>query len=407
MIDSRGTVGFSLLKADVPSVLSDLQGSFWQLYGKEPRLFSAPGRVNLIGEHTDYNQGFVLPFAANRRTYVAAAPREDRLIRVFSVNLTERSEFDLDSRFQQRDRSWFLYVEGVARILLEKGYNLKGADIVISSMVPMGAGLSSSAALEMSVGFALLALLGSVVDNLELAFAAQAAEHLFVGTHSGLMDQFTAGFGVRNHAMLIDCRSLEREIIPLNIPEMTVVVCDTGVKHSLATTAYNERRHECEQAVAILHHRNPGIQSLRDLTMEELKRYSNFLPDNLLRRVRHVVSENERTLCAAESLKAGNISHLGGLMNSSHQSLRDDYEVSCGELDLMVELAWQYPGIAGARMMGGGFGGTTVNLVPTNNIEEFGEYICHRYQQSTGLKPTIIGLEADNGVGELTDEFSV
>ncbi|HEV7395273.1 MAG TPA: galactokinase [Pyrinomonadaceae bacterium] len=382
--------------------MDNLRSSFQQIYGKEPRLFSAPGRVNLIGEHTDYNQGFVLPFAANRRTYVGAAPRNDHLIRVCSLNLNEQKEFDLDNRSKESNRDWVSYVEGIARLLLEKGYNLKGADIVISSEVPMGAGLSSSAALEVSVGFALLALAAVVVDLLEVALAAQAAEHVFVGPESGLMDQLTAAFGVRNHAMLIDCRSLARENIPLNIPGMAVVVCDTGVKHTLATTAYNERRHECEQAVAVLYSKNSSVQTLRDLTMDELKRYSACLPDNLLRRARHVVSENERTLSAAEALKRADVSRLGELMNLSHVSLRNDYEVSCSELDLMVDLARQQPGVRGARMMGGGFGGTTVNLVPRKSIEEFCRNVSENYQHATGLVPTIMSIEADDGVQELT-----
>jgi galactokinase len=378
-----------------------LRSSFYQLYGKEPRLFSAPGRVNLIGEHTDYNEGFVLPMAADLRTYVAAAPREDSLIQVHSFNLGEYAEFDLDEKPRPIQTRRLPYVEGVARVLAERGFKLKGADVAISSEVPMGAGLSSSAALAISIGFTLLKLAGSEIDLMELALVAQKAEQLFVGTKSGLMDQLTAVFGVKNHAMLIDCRSFDRKIMPLNIPKMAVLVCDTKVKHELATSSYNERRFECEEAVEILRQKNPKIRSLRDVTTSDLQSDGKLLPDTLRRRCCHVVSENERTLFAAEALMNGDVDRFGELLNLSHESLRDDYEVSCRELDLMVELSRQQNGVAGARMMGGGFGGSTVNLVPLDNVEQFRRCVSSAYQRVTGLVPTISTVAADDGVCEM------
>lgn len=379
-----------------------LRKSFRQLYSREPRLFSAPGRVNLIGEHTDYNEGFVLPMAADRRSYVAAAVREDRLIRVHSSNLGERAEFDLDEMPEVGQPGWLSYVEGVARVLEEKGFRLKGADILISSEVPMGAGLSSSAALEVSVGFALLKLAGAEIDLMELALSAQAAEHRFVGTACGLMDQLTATCGVTNHAMLIDCRSLERELVLMNMPTMSVVICDTRVKHELATSAYNERRHQCEQGVKVLQEQNRAIRSLRDVTLDDFENLEHLLSEPVRRRCRHVISENERTLNAVAALKQGDAGRLGELINRSHESLRDDYEVSCRELDLMVELARQQEGVTGARMMGGGFGGSTVNLVPRDNIAEFSRAVSEGYQHTTGLVPTIITVEAAGGVCEIS-----
>jgi len=378
-----------------------LRNSFRRLYGSEPRLFSAPGRINLIGEHTDYNEGFVLPMAADRRTYVAAAARDDRLIRVHSSNLGEQSQFDLDQKAQPGQPQWLSYLEGVARVLEEKGFRLKGADLDISSAVPIGAGLSSSAALEVSVGFALLQLAGADIDLMQLALSAQTAEHLFVRTACGLMDQLTATYGVANHAMLIDCRSLERELVVMNVPNMTVVICDTGVKHELATSAYNERRQQCERAVNILQEQNHAIRSLRDVTPADFETHKNLLPELLRRRCRHVVSENERTLTAVAALKQGDVERLGELINLSHESLRDDYEVSCRELDLMVELARRQEGVAGARMMGGGFGGSTVNLVPRDNVDEFRRAVSEGYERATGLRPTIITVEADDGVCEI------
>jgi galactokinase len=378
-----------------------LRNSFRKLYGKEPRIFSAPGRVNLIGEHTDYNEGFVLPMAADRRTYVAAALRDDKHVSVYSFNLEEAGEFELDNNTSPTPKRWLAYIEGVTRLLLEKGISLKGADIAISSEVPIGAGLSSSAALEISTGYALLKLADTNVELMQLALAAQEAEHLFVGTRSGLMDQLTATFAVKDHALFIDCRSLERKATPVNLPAMAVVVCDTRVKHELATSAYNERRHECERAVEILRKMKPNIRSLRDVSINDLERYGELLPETIRRRTRHVVTENERTLLAAAALPNGDADRLGQLMNESHESLRIDYEVSCPELDLMVALARQQEGVAGARMMGGGFGGSTVNLVRRDKFESFHRFVSEGYERATGLVPNVISVEADKGVCEL------
>ncbi|MEA2204923.1 MAG: galactokinase [Blastocatellia bacterium] len=379
----------------------DLRNSFYQLYGTEPRLFSAPGRVNLIGEHTDYNDGYVLPLAANKRTFVAAAPRDDRLIQVHSFNLDDAGKFDLDSAPQPTQNSWLRYVEGVARELEKGGWKLNGADLTISSDVPIGAGLSSSAALEVSVGFGLLKLAGCEVDLMKLALVAQSAEHQFVGTKSGLMDQLTAVFGVRNHALLIDCRTLARTLIPLNIGAMAVVICDTRVKHELATSGYNQRRNECEKALAMLRAHNSQILSLRDVAVADLEMYRQELPETLFRRCRHVVTENKRTVLAAEALRAGDVDCLGQLMNCSHESLRNDYEVSCRELDILVDLAREEEGVAGARMMGGGFGGSTINLIRQDKLEQFTRRVSERYQEATKMVPTITTVEADDCVSEL------
>jgi galactokinase len=237
---------------------------------------------------------------------------------------------------------------------------------------------------------------------MKLALVAQSAEHEFVGTKSGLMDQLTAVFGIRNHALLIDCRNLARTLIPLNIGEMVIVVCDTGVKHNLATSAYNQRRKECEKALAMLRAYNSQIGSLRDVAAADLESYRQDLPESLYRRCRHVVSENERTLSAAEALRAGDVDFLGRLMNFSHESLRHDYEVSCRELDIMVELAREQEGVAGARMMGGGFGGSTVNLVRRSTLDQFSHRVSEGYQQATQLIPTFTAIEADDCVLELS-----
>jgi galactokinase len=382
--------------------IAALRRTFADLYGKPARIFSAPGRVNLIGEHTDYNEGFVLPMAIDRRTYVAAARRDDPRVRVRSLDLGEEATFFLDDKKTIRSRTWVDYVEGVCRVLQEAGNGIAGADLAISSEVPIGAGLSSSAALEISVGLAVLRLAGCEVDLAQLALAAQRAEHVYAGTKCGIMDQLTVALGQKNHALLIDCRSLQIKPIRLNIPDHAVVVCNTNVKHELANSAYNERRLECERAVALLREKNPKIRALRDVTPSDLEQYEDLLPEPLFRRCRHVVSENERTLRAAEALSEGDTKRFGSLMLRSHRSLRDDYQVSCNELDTMVEIAMSHEGVAGARMTGGGFGGCTVNLVRREVVESFSQFVSSSYQRKTGVTPTIYVVEAGDGVSEVT-----
>lgn len=383
--------------------LLKLRSSFAELSAVEPRLFSAPGRVNLIGEHTDYNEGFVLPMAANLRTYVAAERRTDGQVVVHSVDLDETASFSLndDSRHPQADsKSWVNYIQGITNILGAAGLPLGGANLAIASDVPIGAGLSSSAALEISVGFALAEMAGLEISRLDLARIAQEAEHVFVGTNSGLMDQLTATFAQKNHAMLIDCRSLQVTQIPLKLPTSVIAICDTRVKHALVGSAYNERRRECERAVQLLSDLTPGVGSLRDVDMGELS-LLDALPEPERSRARHVITENERTLKAAEALVAGNACKLGELMVESHESLRDDFQVSCRELDLMVELALKQDGISGARMMGGGFGGCTVNLIDRDKLDVFVERMAEGYQQAIGFLPLINVVQPDDGVSEL------
>ena len=376
-----------------------LRQSFREIFGRDSRIFSAPGRVNLIGEHTDYNQGFVLPMAADRRTFVAAAPIDDTRIQVYSFDLNANTYFDIADPAVVSNQ-WVTYVHGVARAIVDQGARLAGAQLAIASDVPMGAGLSSSAALEVSIGYALLKIANQEVDLMRLALACQAAEHRFVGTKSGLMDQLTAAFAESNRALFIDCRSLELTPIDVDLQDAAVVVCNTGVKHELATSAYNKRLSECEMAVEILKRQKASIEALRDVTLADLEQHSELLPEPFLRRCRHVVTENQRTLHARDALKAGNVTVLGKLMNLSHESLRDDFEVSCLELDLMVDLARQQSGTYGARMMGGGFGGATVNLVRKSTFEDFAAQVANSYRNETSIDADIMMIEADNGVEE-------
>ena len=383
--------------------LAKLRKAFAELSAVEPRLFSAPGRVNLIGEHTDYNEGFVLPIAANLRTYVAVGPRSDGQVWVQSVDVNETASFSLNqhgSSSQTGPKSWVSYIQGMTHTLSSAGLSLGGANLAISSDVPIGAGLSSSAALEISVGFALAEMAGLEISRLHLARAGQEAEHVFIGTNSGLMDQLTATFAEKNHAMLIDCRSFQVTQIPIEIPRTAIAICDTRVKHALVNSAYNERCRECEHAVQLLRKKKPDVRALRDLDTDDLSLVED-LPEPERRRARHVVTENERTVQAAQALAANNPGKLGELMVASHESLRDDFEVSCRELDILFELALGLEGISGVRMMGGGFGGCTINLVDREKLEQFTERMTVGYQQATGLVPVIKVIQADDGVSEL------
>ena len=374
---------------------------FQKLHNRPPRLFRAPGRVNLIGEHTDYNGGFVLPMAIEYETVVAAAARADRKILVRSVNLDESGEIDLDAPAVKLRGSWLDYVEGVARILERENAKLRGADLLISSDIPAGAGLSSSAALEMSVGLALAKISGQAIDKVKLALIGQAAEHEFVGAKVGIMDQFISALGEKGHALLIDCRSLQAEQIPFMSEDAAIVICDSKVKHKLAASEYNTRREECETGVMLLKKFLPGIEQLRDVSVEAFEKYAPHLPDMIAKRCRHVVTENERTLLAAEALKKNDFAEFGRLMRLSHASLSSDYEVSCRELDWLVAIADDCAGVFGARMTGGGFGGSTVNLMRRKSINDFTEKISVEYERLANLKPSIYVSRAAAGASEI------
>jgi galactokinase len=378
-----------------------LVSMFQELYGARPRLFRAPGRVNLIGEHTDYNDGFVLPMAINLGTIVAIAARRDRIVRIRSLNLNESIELDLEKLSSGHQGAWRDYVEGIASALMESGVVLRGADIAIQSDVPIGSGLSSSAALEIALAKALLSISNGSIDNLSLALAGQRAEHKHVGIHCGIMDQFTAVHALKEHAILLDCRSLDANLIPLNLQDCKIVICDTRVRHQLAYSEYNQRRQDCEKGVRLLRTALPEIRALRDVSLSELEANRSFLPESILRRCTHVIGENSRTLKAAECLAHGDLAGMGELMCESHRSLRNNYEVSCPELDRLVESAENQPGVLGARMTGGGFGGCTVNLVEDSRISSFRECTIREYHAVFNLVPNVSVVEAASGAEEI------
>ena len=387
--------------------LNQLSTEFKDQYGATPRLFSAPGRVNIIGEHTDYNDGFVLPMAINRRTYVAIAPRADARLRIKSVVLNESAEVSLEPARSEEKKKWINYAAGVAWILDKRGLELRGANIVIDSDVPIGGGLSSSAALEIATGKAITGIADVDLDPVKLAQAAQQAEHEFAGAKVGIMDQLTATLGRKDHALLIDCRSLDVRHISLAKLDATFVVCNTNVKHELASSAYNERREECERGVELLGKKLPNVRALRDVSVTDFKKHENELPEPIRRRCRHVVTENDRTLKAAEALENGDREALGELMKQSHESLKNDYEVSCRELDLMVGIATSCDGVFGARMTGGGFGGCTINIVSDKAVAEFQKTITREYRDATNIAPDIYIVTADDGAREESDDFVV
>jgi galactokinase len=328
------------------------------------------------------------------------AARSDRVLRVTSLNLTASIESNLDRLGDGRSGSWSDYVEGIAAALLAVGAPLIGADIALQSDVSIGGGLSSSAALEMALGMALISISNAPVDKLSLARAGQTAEHRHVGIHSGIMDQFISINALKDHAILLDCRSLESQQIPLRLHEFQIVICDSHVRHALASSEYNQRRQDCESGVKLLRASIKEILALRDVTSAQFEANSSLLPEPVLRRCRHVISENARTLKAAEALASGNVIEMGRLMSASHHSLKVDYEVSCDELDLLVELAEAQPGVLGARLTGGGFGGCTVNLVERRRIDSFIKSITRDYQAQTGILPGIFFTEAAAGARE-------
>ena len=380
---------------------SDLAQHFENTFGSQARIFRAPGRVNLIGEHTDYNDGFVMPAAVGFSTYVAIAGRPDRKLVVRSEEFLGDFEFDLDSLPEKRVGAWCDYVLGVASVLRQHNHELVGANILVHGEVPIGAGLSSSAALEVSSALALLSLTKTEMPRPELAKLCRAAENDFVGAKVGIMDQFVSCMGKAGHAFLLDCRSLEYKFVPIPVG-LRLVVCNTMVKHDLATGAYNTRREECEEGVRYFAKVDPAIRALRDVPLSMLDQHANDLPPTIWKRCSHVVRENQRTLDAARALTDGDLTKVGKLMHESHASLRDLYEVSCSELDLMVEAAQGLPGFCGGRMTGGGFGGCTVNLVREEYAEDFAKQIAARYERMTGIHPQVYLCSAEDGAQQLS-----
>ncbi|HJX00847.1 MAG TPA: galactokinase [Terriglobales bacterium] len=380
--------------------IESLKRDFRTVYGPEPHIFRAPGRVNLIGEHTDYNEGFVMPAAIDFYTWVAIAPRSDSKVNIRSQSFEDNLSIDLDGDLRPR-HAWSDYVVGVLEQIKHEGNAVSGADILIHGEVPIGAGLSSSAAIEVAVGYAKLAEDGRAIDRVKLALLCQRAENQFVGMRCGIMDQFISCNGQRDHALMLDCRSLQYKLLPL-ASTARMVICNTMVKHELAAGEYNRRRADCEEGVRILTKYLPQVRALRDVVPEQLEHYRDKLPAIIYRRCRHVVTENDRVERAATVLQKGDLTGFGKLMAESHRSLRDDYEVSCRELDIMVEIARPQKGVYGARMTGGGFGGCTINIVAAEQAESFKRHVAVAYEAATNLQPEIYISTAAEGAARVS-----
>ncbi|HZQ20297.1 MAG TPA: galactokinase [Terriglobales bacterium] len=374
----------------------ELAERFQDRFHRQSQIFSAPGRVNLIGEHTDYNDGFVLPSAIGFFTLAAIAPRSDNKLVIKSTEFDKSFEGDLKNLPRTKLGAWYDYVLGVAVELNRAGAHLGGANLLIHGEVPIGSGLSSSAALEVASAFALLSLAGSELPPKIIAKLCQKAENEFIGARVGIMDQFVSCMGQEGYAVLLDCRSLEFELVP--IPEtVKFVICNTMVKHEHSAGEYNQRRRECEQGVEVLSRFYPGISALRDVSAEQLNAHSADMPPVIYKRCLHVVEENERVLKTGRLFRSGDLAGVGQLMRQSHVSMRDLYEISCRELDIMVESAEGLPGYYGGRMTGGGFGGCTVNLVAAANAEAFREQIAELYKQQTKISAEIYICSPANG----------
>lgn len=368
-----------------------------QTFGVGPVFVArAPGRVNLIGDHTDYNGGYVLPAAIDAEIRIAFRPADDRRVDLLSLDYNDRQAFDLD-RIEPGETSWIKYVKGVAFVLKEQGYALRGLKGVIRGTVPQGAGLSSSAAFEVAAAMAFSSASGLKIHREKLAHICQRAENEYVGMRCGIMDQFASLMGRQGRALLLDCSTLEHELVPLDESKASIVVCDSMVSRTLTTSPYNERRRDCELAFKLIKQHAPEIRTYRDISLAMYKAFAHDLPEPARRRARHVVTENERVKQAAKCLAAGDYVSVGALMDASHESLRTDFEVSCEELDLLVSLARETPGVFGSRMTGAGFGGCTVSLTPPEHVKEFKDIVTAGYLRETGKIPNIYVFSPSDG----------
>ncbi|MGL5769825.1 MAG: galactokinase, partial [Plesiomonas shigelloides] len=375
----------------------NVKNAFKATLGYAPtHIVQAPGRVNLIGEHTDYNDGFVLPCAINYQTVVAAAKRDDNIVRVISVDYgNAQDEFDLTQEIAfQHDKMWANYIRGVVKCLLARGFQFTGADIAVSGNVPQGAGLSSSAALEVVIGQTFKVLFNLEISQAEIALNGQQAENEFVGCNCGIMDQMISAEGSQQHAMLLDCRSLETASVSMP-EELAVVIINSNKKRGLVDSEYNTRREQCEAVAAIF-----GVKALRDVTLEQFNQKSHELDPLLRKRARHVITENYRTLDAAQALSQHDMQRMGRLMAESHASMRDDFEITVSEIDTLVAMVKEVIGErGGVRMTGGGFGGCVVALVPHDLVASVQAVVDANYEAQTGLKAAIYVCQAMDGAG--------
>ncbi|MHB9032531.1 MAG: galactokinase [Anaerolineae bacterium] len=370
--------------------------AFRETFNSAPDIVvAAPGRVNLIGEHTDYNDGFVLPAAIDRHVVMAASRRSDRTMQIRALDFADQVQFSLDDQQRQTVSKWSNYERGVAWALEVEGFKLPGMNVVLASDVPIGSGLSSSAAIELATCAAFQELGKLEIDGVRRALICQKAENEYVGMRCGIMDQYIISLGQENHALKIDCRDLSYQLVPLPAG-INLVICDTKKRRGLVDSEYNTRRKECEEGARIL-----GVRVLRDVTPGMFAERQDELSEIVRKRCKHVITEDQRVLDAVQAMGQGQMAELGKLLNASHVSLRDDYQVSCRELDIMAEIAWAQPGVLGARMTGAGFGGCTINLVEAPYTQAFAAQVAHKYLAATGQQPDIYACTAVQGAHRL------
>lgn len=379
--------------------IKNIEVAFGRLFSDRPLVVRSPGRVNIIGEHTDYNEGFVLPAAIDKAVYVGVSKREDSAIHLYAVDFKESYQSSL-STLAPTEKGWPNYILGVVDGLQKAGYPLSGFNLVVDGDVPLGAGLSSSAAVECATAFALNELFSLHLERMAMVRLAQAAEHSFAGVKCGIMDQFASMMGKKDHAIRLDCRTLAYEYVPLQLEGYKILLLNTNVKHSLSSSEYNTRRSQCEQGVAWVREHHAQVRSLRDVTIDMLQQCVAPKDELIYRRCAYVVAENLRLLGGCEDLRRGDLLALGKKMFRTHEGLSKDYEVSCPELDFLVSAVSNNPNVLGARMMGGGFGGCTINLVREGAIDSLVEVLSKTYRTATGLELSayVAGIESGSEV---------
>jgi len=389
----------------MPDRIARLNEDFHELFGASPAaVVKGPGRVELLGSHTDYNEGFVLPAAINVDVLAGGRLRDDDRIAVYSANFDTTVEFPLSAIEYDNVNTWSNYVRGVIHFLQEAGVKLRGADIVLHGNVPIGSGLSSSAAIEIAIGFLMQTLVGFEMTGPDLALIGQKAENKFVGVSTGIMDQFISRLGKKDHVLFLDCRTLEYEHLPLDTSAVKIVVCDTMKRRGLVDSEYDLRRSQCEEAARLLGQWIPNVRALRDVSVADFERHKHKLPDVIRKRAEHVVHEDERVLRSREVLQSGDYAEFAKLLNACHESARDLYEVSCAELDTMVEVCREAPGAMCARLTGAGFGGCTVSLVRDESVGAFQEAAKAGYEKRTGLVPSIYVCTAEDGASVIASD---
>ncbi|AEB28493.1 galactokinase [Francisella hispaniensis] len=378
-------------------IKDNLTNRFNTLYNKNSQVFFSPGRVNLIGEHTDYNNGFVMPFAINKGTFISIASRDDNIVNVYSENLDDSASFNIDEIKQELSNLWQNYIKGTINTIKQDFCSdIKGADIYIFSDLPFGAGLSSSASLNTALAYAYNEIYQLKISKIDLAKIAQKVEHEYIGTKCGLMDQMACLFSQQNAATMIDCNDNHYDNIPFELDNLSVLICDTNIKHNLADSAYNKRRQVCEN-IARFH----SIKSLRELDSQKLEDTKLNFSEEDYKSALHVFTENQRVIEATKAMVAKDWQKLGKLMYQSHNSLKNDYKVSCDELDYLVELSQNFAGIYGARMTGGGFGGSTIHLLPTKFLKDYTSYLEKNYFEKFNIKPSFYISKACQGTCKL------